>query len=166
MFHVARSGHVNVNVWGWVSWHGMGDMHHIEGRFNAERYIDVLNNFFLASFSASTHPFPPGPVYFVNDRCPVHQARVVQQWFQEHPRFELLPWPSKGADCNPIENIWGSMVTSWEPEQERTPQELVDHTRRVWEVFRGNPDLVKCHTGNMQRRLQAVIEKGGGWTGY
>ncbi|KAK3878816.1 hypothetical protein Pcinc_016626 [Petrolisthes cinctipes] len=30
VFHVARSGHVTVNIWKWVSWHGMGDMHQIE----------------------------------------------------------------------------------------------------------------------------------------
>lgn len=157
---------MTVNVWGWISIHGMGDIHHIQGRFNAQRYVEILNTFFLPSFAARNHPFPPGPVYFVHDRCPVHRARIVQDWFQEHPQFQLLPLPSKGADCNPIENVWGSMVNTWEPERERTPQELLAHAREVWEVFRGQPDLVRRHTVNMQRRLQAVIDKDGGWTKY
>ena len=111
---------MTVNVWGWMSVHGVGDIHQIEGRFNAQTYVEILNNFFLPSFAARNNPFPPAPVYFVHDRCPVHQARVVQDWFQQHPQFQLLPWPSKGADCNPIENLWGSMVNTWEPERERT----------------------------------------------
>lgn len=166
VYEVARSGHQTVNVWGWISLHGMGDIHEIEGRFNAVKYVTILNDFFLPSFHNRNHPFPPGTVYFVHDRCPVHQARVVQDWFDQHPQFQLLPWPSKGADCNPIENIWGTMVNSWEPGMERTREQLMNHTREVWDMYRARPALVRSHTANMPRRLQAVIERDGGWTGY
>ena len=80
--------------------------------------------------------------------------------------MELVPWPSKGADCNPIENLWAAMVNTWEPELERNPHELVAHAERVWEIFRGNPALVHKYTSNMTRRLQGVIAKEGGWTKY
>ncbi|KAK3885105.1 hypothetical protein Pcinc_010656 [Petrolisthes cinctipes] len=66
-----------VNVRGWISHHGMGDMHHIQGRFNAQKYVEILTNDFLPSFANRNPPFPEGPVYFVHDRCLIHQAMVV-----------------------------------------------------------------------------------------
>lgn len=89
----------------------------------------------MPSVNNRSYPFPPGPVYFVHDRCPVHQACVVQEWYQRHPQFVLLPWPCKEEDCNPTENIWGSMESTWEPGWERTPQQLTDHAQKVWKVF-------------------------------
>lgn len=166
IYEEARSGHKTVNTWGWISYHGMGDICRIEGRFTANKYIEILTDFFLPSLNQRNHPFPPGPIIFVHDRCSIHQARVVQEWFLQHPELQLLPWPTKGADCNPIENVWASMVNTWTPNEERTKQALMDHTHEVWEDFRARPDLVRAHTGNMRSRLEAVIEKEGGWTGY
>ncbi|KAK3890672.1 hypothetical protein Pcinc_005383 [Petrolisthes cinctipes] len=65
-----------------------------------------------------------------------------------------------------LENLWGSIVNTWEPERERTTAELLRHTRAQWEIFRGKPDIVRRHGASMPERLQAVIEKEGGWTRY
>lgn len=146
--------------------HGVGDIIQIDGRFNAQKYVDILLNFFLPSLANNNFPFPPGPINFVHDRCPVHMSRVVQEWFATRDNLEVLPWPSKGCDMNPIENLWGSMVNTWEPEWERTPERLMDHTRVQWELFRGNPELVRCYGASMLDRLQDVMEKQGGWTRF
>ncbi|GFS43153.1 hypothetical protein NPIL_665921 [Nephila pilipes] len=36
--------------------------------------------------------FPSGDSTFQNDNCPIHTARSVQAWFQEHEVIHL-PWP-------------------------------------------------------------------------
>ncbi|KAK4301123.1 hypothetical protein Pmani_026706 [Petrolisthes manimaculis] len=103
---------------------------------------------------------------FIQDRCPIHTSWIVQRWFREHPEIELMDWPSKGCDMNPIENIWGNIVNTWEPAQERTSHALLEHALREWEILRRKPDLVREHVESMPRRLQQVIEKEGGWTKY
>jgi|688.fasta_scaffold1818376_1 hypothetical protein len=36
---------------------------------------------------------------------------MVMDWFDEEVvSFELLLWPTKGADMNPIKNVWAEMV--------------------------------------------------------
>ena len=54
--------------------------------------------------------FPGQTVRFIQDRSPIHTARVISIWFREHPEIEVLLWPPKGAGMNPIENVWGDMV--------------------------------------------------------
>ena len=164
IYEEARSGHVTCNVWGWMSLHGVGDLTRIDGRFTAVKYIDILENFFLPSLRQHNYPFPPGPIIFVHDRSPIHTARAVQQWFADHEDLQLLPWPSKGCDCNPIENLWANMVNTWEPERERTTAELFDHALTQWEFFRGHSQIVHNLVSSMPERLQDVIDKEGGWT--
>ena len=65
----------------------------------------------------------------MHDRCPIHTARVVQEWFEAQNNIQLLEWPSKGADINVIEHIWAQMVNTWKMEHERTSYELMDHVK-------------------------------------
>ncbi|KAG7170110.1 Zinc finger protein 257-like 1 [Homarus americanus] len=162
----ARSGYVTCNVWGWISIHGMGDVTRLEGRFTAAKYIDILQDFFLPSLQERNFPFPPGPIIFVQDSCPIHMTRVVRQWFTGQENLQLLDWPSKGTDCNPTENIWRSMVNTWKPEREKTSDHLLAHIKTRWELCRAKPQLLRNHISCMSDRLQAVIDKEGGWTHY
>ena len=143
----------------------MGELTHIEGRFTAAKYIEIIEECFLPSLRDSPYPFNC-QIVFVHDKCPIHTARIVQRWFMEHPNLELLNWPSKGCDMNPIENIWANMVNCWEPAQERTSEQLVQHTQAQWEMFRANPRLINNIVSNMSERLHTVIENEGGWSGY
>ena len=164
IYEEARSGHVTCNVWGWISMHGMGDVTRIQGRFTAATYIDILENFFLPSLHAKNFPFPPGPIIFVQDRCPVHTARAVREWFSGQNNVQLLELPSKGCDCNPIEHIWANMVNNWEDELERTGEQLMAHTQRQWELFRAKPQEIRNLVSSVPDRLRAVIDADGGWT--
>ena len=165
IYEEARSGHVTCNMWGWVCLYGAGELNHIEGRFTAAKYLEILEECFLPSLRDSPYSFEDRLI-FVHDNCPIHRAGIINRWFEDHPTLELLNWPSKGCDMNPIENVWANMVNSWEPQQERTRENLVNHTKLQWEMFRNNPELVYNIVSNMSERLQAVIDKEGGWSGY
>ena len=149
-------------MWGWISLHSVGELAHIEGRFTAAKYIEMLEECYLPSLRDSPYSFS-GQIVFIHDKCPIHTARIVQQWFMEQPNLELLDWPSKGCDMNPIENVWANRVNCWDAAHERTSEQ---HTQAQWEMFRVNLRLVNSIVSNMSERLQAVIEKGGGWSGY
>ena len=92
---------------------------------------------------------------------------IVRRWFDEqHHQIDLLEWPSKGCDLNPIESVWGFLVNAWEPEEERTRQQLLQHALREWNILQGKPHIIENLVKSMPSRLQEVIEKGGGWTHY
>ncbi|KAG0718363.1 putative low-specificity L-threonine aldolase 1 [Chionoecetes opilio] len=137
-----RSGHVTCNVFGWISMHGVGDVVNIEGRFTAAKYVDLLDNFLLPSLRDRHFPAHPGPIIFVQDRSPIHTARVVRQWFAGRDDLVLLDWPSKGCDLNPIEHVWAYMVNGWERQRERRPDQLLAHINRDWEILRPLQDKV------------------------
>ena len=116
-----RSGRKTTPVWACYSGDGPGLFLQIEGRFVKEKYLDILQNSLLPWIRAR---FGDQPVRFVHDRSPIHTARVIQQWFAEQPGIEVLPWPSKGADLNPIENIWGDIVKDFDARDSRTSDEV------------------------------------------
>ena len=143
----------------------LGEITHIEGRFNSDTYLEILEEVMLPSVRAYNFPYPE-QYYFVQDRCPVHMSRAVRTWFAEHQEIELLDWPSQGCDMNPIENLWGIMVNEWKDRQERTTHQLYAHISEVWESVRRRPRITENLVASMPRRLQAVIDKEGGWTKY
>ena len=131
---------------------------------------------------------------FFQDNCSIHTANDVKRWFQDHSNaIELLPWPVKApgatvdtlviidhdmsenvyplinifsSDLNPIENLWGQIVTAWEGETPRQQEPLLAHVRAEWERMRGRPTWVANTCGNMRRRLQMVLDAEGEWIKY
>ena len=90
--------------------HGMGDVVKIEGRFTAEKYVDLLENFLLFSIREGNVHAHSGPIILVQDRSPIYMARIVKECFAGQDDLVLLEWPSKGCDLNPIEHVWAYMV--------------------------------------------------------
>ncbi|KAG7163352.1 hypothetical protein Hamer_G004487 [Homarus americanus] len=69
IYEVARSGHVTIvtlNVWGYISLHGTGDVFQIPGRFAANKYRDILRNQFLPLIQERNFPFPAEPITFIH----------------------------------------------------------------------------------------------------
>lgn len=160
----SSSGRVTSSMHGWMWWGGVGELTDIEGHMDAQQYINILETSFLPSVRAYAIPNPQ-PIYMVQDRSPIHTSRAVTRWFETHPEIILLDWPPKGADCNPIENLWAHMVAEWVVE-EKTREAVMRHARNVWEGMRGTPDMCSNLVDSLPTRLQEVIDAGGGWTRY
>ncbi len=111
---------------------GPGELVRIDGRLNAKKYIDILDNIFIPGahdrFGADSE------IRFIQDQCSIHRATIVKEWFEDHPEIELLDWPPKGADLNPIENAWSMLKGELEDTGRcRTQNELFDRATEIWE---------------------------------
>lgn len=98
------SGQCAVNVWGAISKEGLGPLVRIEGSFTPEEYCNMITHHLLPFLLDG--PFPDGDFQFQQDRSPVHTACKVAALL-DHYVVRQLNWPPKGADLNPIENVWG-----------------------------------------------------------
>lgn len=168
LLFVRHSGRITMGMWGWMSVDGPGELVRIPPRMTGADYVDILENVMLPSVRI-LYP-PPEPIVFVQDNSSVHTSRIVQEWFRGHPEIELINWPSKSPDLNPIENLWAAMVKDWnanhnEEPRIRRPDELHAHCQEVWERFRGRPTCENLVT-SMPNRLRSVIEVNGGYIKY
>jgi hypothetical protein len=96
-----RFGRFSVDIWGWISAVSPGVMLHVEERLNSVVYIRILENVMRPSV---TRVYPNQNFIFQQDNCSVHTSHRVATWFQDQ-NINVLAWPSRSPDVNPIENM-------------------------------------------------------------
>lgn len=160
-----RSGRISCAFWGWMCAAGPGELVPIPQRFTSGDYVTILEDILLPSVRTF---FPDGPIYFVQDNSPIHTANIVRNWFAMHEEINVIPWPARSADLNPIENLWGLMVRNWSDDANRNVRN-VDHLTRnvtaVWDRLRGR-DYCENLVNSMHERLQKCLQSNGFYTKY
>lgn len=157
-----RPGRFSVNIWGWICAYGVGVCWPLEGRFNAEHYITVLEDVMLPSVGQI---YPNNEFVFQQDNCPVHTANAVREWFHRN-NIEVLPWPAYSPDINPIENVWGTIVKEIYKRNFRpnNSNELWEVIHECWEGL--DPNITVNLINSIPDRLAQIIEKNGQMTKY
>lgn len=163
-----RSGRVSISCWGWISSRGAGQLHRIEGHLDSAQYLHIMSNIMVPSVRVlQSH----GVIQFQQDQSPIHTSRAVQEWFAGQPEIDLIDWPPRGADLNPMENMWAevkrTLRDSWpEADPPRTQDDLWDLVSDAWlEVGEGDR-FVSRLIDSMPRRMERVINAEGSWTQY
>ena len=161
---VDRSGRVSVPVWGFFTGENGGKLVQIEGKLTAVKYIALLENHLWPFIQRE---FPDRPVRFIQDKSPIHTARIVNTWFEGHPQIQLLPWPPKGADLNAIENLWADMVRDMGgPFHGIKKDELFAKAKESFKWLMRRPRYTYKLAASMQTRLSELREARGHWTRY
>lgn len=156
-------GRFSVNVWAWMSAQGPGVITHIRGRCNAEVYVGILENIMLPSVNAV---FPQNNFIYQQDNSPIHTARVTSNWMQQQ-NIQVLQWPSRSPDLNPIENMWGLIVKKINRGNNFRPQNVEQLWERIQEAWiELTPNYTAELVASMPRRLNNIIEKNGAATKY
>jgi len=53
--------------------------------------------------------YPEGIIHLQHDHSSVNDSRVVQEWISRQAYVEILDWPPRAPDVNPIQNMWSEM---------------------------------------------------------
>ena len=160
---INRQGRCSMMIWGGLSYNGLLDIVVIDGTLNKENYIsDILIPRVL--------PYKQGNdnMIYQHDGAAPHRAMVVKQWLQQHD-IDVLNWPAKSPDLNPIENLWNLLKEEIGPLNHIGPNqkdELKEIILEAWDRLRGRRRIIPKLFNSMNNRLQAVINKNGGHTKY
>ena len=129
-------------------------------RFNAVKYKVLLRDQVISKLREK-YPMPQR-IYFVQDRCSIHQAAIIQNFCDDQPNFSVITLPAKGpmgfnyqiprrwpsmANGGVYNSRFLSVITAWRRESSKGEQ---------------LSNLSTC----MKRRLKSVIDADGCWTKY
>lgn len=156
------SGRISLGFWGWMSSMGPGEVVEVSGRMNGVQYKELLNDVFLPTVRSA---YPDGTIYLAQDNSAIHRSQVVQEWLASHPDIEIIQWPAKSPDLNPIENLWGQMILNWDPIEVRNNTNLRNLVHSTWESLRGS-EMCWNMVADMRLRMTYILENSGGHIPY
>jgi len=80
-----------------------------------------------------------GIIHLQQDHSSIHDSHVVQEWLLQQADIELLDWPPRGPDMNPIVKRWSdvkrAMQGTWPVLLPRNSDELRALVSDVWDEF-------------------------------
>jgi hypothetical protein len=145
-----------------MSSEGGGFLHRINGTLTSEKYVKILENYLVPYAWARFGPTEDNPVPFVQDRSPIHKSYLVRDWFEDEGKeFDVLPWPPKGADINPIEHVWAEMVRSMDVQHSPNGDELWTTVSNIWNQLCQRPAYWQTLCNSMPGRLGMIREVNG-----
>jgi hypothetical protein len=111
--------------------------------------------------------FPNNDAVFQDDILPIHTARSVKSWFEEHEdALKHLPWPAQSPDLSIIKSLLSvleSRVRSRFPPPSSLKQ-LEDVLHKEW--YNIPLETIQNIHNSIPRRIQAVLQATGGPTLY
>jgi transposase len=158
-----KFGGGSLMMWGCMLWEGCGYACQIEGKMDADLYINILEQNLDSSLKYYNKNIQD--ILFQQDNGPKHTSKKARNWFQQQ-EIQVIPWPAQSPDLNPIEHLWNHLKKNLE-EYPKPPEGMVE----LWE--RVNREWNEIEVGvfqnlieSMPRRIQAVVKAKGDYTKY
>lgn len=130
-------------------------------RMNSKRYIEILENELVRMYEE----LDAENLIFQQDNASIHVSKETKAWFRDF-EINLLEWPARSPDLNPIENLWGILARRVyrDGRQFHSVEELKNAIRVEWAAI--SPAEIQRLLGTMPKRICAVLESNGGSTKY
>lgn len=145
-----------IMVWGAISRDGGLRLICMEGKINAESYIDMLERDFWHEVQDSL----PDNLLWMHDNAPPHVSFKTREYL-ERKRIISLKWPAMSPDLNPIENVWG-LMSQTVYEGKKTYKNTTDLWEAVKAAWYSIPVGTICNLyDSLPGRIIKVIEEKG-----
>ena len=159
-----HNGCVSVLCWGWISHVGVGNLHRI-GHMDSLQYKHILQYVMVPSVRMF---YPVGIIHFRQDYSSIHDSRVVKVWLSKKADVELIDWPQRAPDMNPIENMWPEVKRTMNETSPVLPPRKSDELRTLvsnaWDEVASSQRYVRSLIESMTRRMKSVVKAKGFWT--
>ena len=158
-----KFGGGSLMMWGCMLWEGVGYACKIDGKMDANLYVQILDEDLQASIEC--YDKSSEDIIFQQDNDPKHTSRKAKTWFQDND-IKVLPWPAQSPDLNPIEHLWGHLKRRLK-EYDHPPGGILELWERVEKEWNKIP-AEECQKliESMPRRVTAVLRAKGGYTKY
>uniref|UniRef100_A0A9J8AGN9 Tc1-like transposase DDE domain-containing protein n=1 Tax=Cyprinus carpio carpio TaxID=630221 RepID=A0A9J8AGN9_CYPCA len=128
---IVKHGGGSIMLWGCFSAAGTGRLVALEGKMNAAKYRDILDENLLQS----AQDLRLGRRFtFQQDNDPKHTAKT-KEWLHNNS-VTVLEWPSQSPDLNPIEHLWRDLKMAV---HQRLPSNLTELERICKEEWQRIP---------------------------
>jgi len=150
-----KHGDGSVMIWASIYWYSAGPIITLNGRIMSVT-MWTLGNW--------VHPmvhmlFPNNDAVFQDDILPIHTARSVKSWFEEHEdALKHLPWPAQSPDLSIIKSLLSvleSRVRSRFPPPSSLKQ-LEDVLHKEW--YNIPLETIQNIHDSIPRGIQAVLQ--------
>ena len=119
----------------------------------------MLEDHYLEYFKG----FEGTPFTFMQDNAPIHTARNVKMFLQQH-EIPVLEWPAQSPDLNPIENAWHYIKHQLRKETIKNLDDLWAKIQEKWNSL--SPQYCRKLIEGMPKRVRAVASQKGYATKY
>lgn len=156
-----QKGGGGVMVWGAFSEKGVSKLAVLVGNQDSKKYVETLKNYLLPY---SQTVCGTGWI-FQQDNAAIHTSKFTKDWFETN-NLDVMEWPARSPDLNPIENLWGILARRVyaNAKQFDTVVELTECILSEWDKI----DRVTCYNlvKSMTKRCATVLERQGMKTDY
>lgn len=145
-----------------MSTKGVGRLHFINGKVDADKYIDILEKKLLPSIHCVLRP-SYDKFIFQQDGASCQTAKKTMKWLNTNC-IPVLEWPSNSPDLSPIEDVWRIMKKNLRKEPQSTVEGLRTTIQKIWNSI--TPEQCEYLLKTMHSRVRAVIAAKGDATKF
>ena len=123
----------------------------LNGQITASNYMDILGSQVHRLVQVL---FPNNDAVFQDNDSPIHTARSVQSWLEEHEdALQHLLWPAQSPNLNIIKPLWSVLESKV---RSRFPPSTLKQLEEEWHSI--PLENIQNLPESVPRRIQAVLQ--------